>query len=63
MPSGAMRLGPVGVSLSGEYDQIGGYDIPSDPDIVNAQIGGEDSLHATGSRDRRIECRHARACG
>jgi outer membrane receptor for ferrienterochelin and colicins len=43
--TGAMRLGPVGVSLSGEYDQIGGYDIPSDPDIVNAQIGGEDSLH------------------
>jgi outer membrane receptor for ferrienterochelin and colicins len=43
--TGAMRLGPVGVSLSGEYDTIAGFDVPSDPDIVSSQIGGEDSLH------------------
>jgi outer membrane receptor for ferrienterochelin and colicins len=43
--TGAMRLGPVGLSLSGEYDTIAGFDVPSDPDIVSSQIGGEDSLH------------------
>jgi outer membrane receptor for ferrienterochelin and colicins len=41
----ATRLGPVGLSLSGEYDQIAGFDEPSDPDIVGSQLGGEDSLH------------------
>jgi outer membrane receptor protein involved in Fe transport len=41
----ATRVGPVGLSLSGEYDQIAGFDEPSDPDIVGSQLGGESSRH------------------
>ncbi|MEM7410326.1 MAG: TonB-dependent receptor [Myxococcota bacterium] len=41
--TGALRLGPIGFSLSGEYDQINGFDEPSDPDIVSAQVGGDES--------------------
>ena len=40
----ATRVGPVGLSLSGEYNRFGGYDNPSDPDVVYVTIGGEDSL-------------------
>ena len=41
----AGRAGPVGLSLSSQYDQIAGFDEPSDPDIVGSQIGGESSRH------------------
>jgi outer membrane receptor protein involved in Fe transport len=39
----AYRLGPLGLSLSGEYDRIDGFDAPADDDVVLAAPGGEDS--------------------
>jgi outer membrane receptor for ferrienterochelin and colicin len=39
----AGRLGPLGLSLSGEFQTIDGFDAPDDPDVVLARAGGEDS--------------------
>jgi outer membrane receptor for ferrienterochelin and colicins len=39
----AGRVGPVGLSLTGLYEQIDGFDAPDDEDVVLARAGGEDS--------------------
>jgi outer membrane receptor protein involved in Fe transport len=39
----AGRLGPLGLSLSGEYYRIDGFDEPDDEDVVLAAPGGGDS--------------------
>ena len=39
----AGRLGPLGLSLSGEYYRIDGFDDPHDEDVVLAAPGGDDS--------------------
>lgn len=39
----AGRVGPVGLSLTGLYEQIDGFDAPEDEDVVLARAGGEDS--------------------
>ncbi|MGH0028741.1 MAG: TonB-dependent receptor plug domain-containing protein [Myxococcota bacterium] len=38
------RLGPLGLSLSGDFDTVNGYDAPTDDDIVFVGIGGDDSV-------------------
>ena len=37
------RVGRLGLSLTGFYDQIDGFDPPDDPDVVLASAGGSDS--------------------
>jgi outer membrane receptor for ferrienterochelin and colicins len=39
----AGRIGPLGLSLSGLYEQIDGFDPPDDDDVVLARAGGKDS--------------------
>jgi len=39
----AGRVGPLGLSLSGLYQQIDGFGAPHDGDVVLAQPGGQDS--------------------
>jgi len=39
----AGRIGPIGLSLTGLYEQIDGFDAPDDEDVVLARAGGEDS--------------------
>jgi outer membrane receptor for ferrienterochelin and colicins len=45
----AGRAGPIGLSLSGQYDRIDGFDKPGDdPDAVLARAGGSDSHNQAG---------------
>jgi outer membrane receptor protein involved in Fe transport len=39
----AGRLGPLGLSLSGQFERIDGFDEPDDEDVVLAAAGGGDS--------------------
>ncbi len=46
--AGAMRLGPVGISVMGQYERIDGFDAKESSDIVDSTGGGSESTDWAG---------------